>query len=74
MLILKIPVAFPERAKLEAPFKELSLAYQVEESPGLVQPMALSGNKSYDGQAGIDTLIAEMQDYYGDDYNCSCAR
>ncbi|PIB33946.1 hypothetical protein BFP72_00105 [Reichenbachiella sp. 5M10] len=73
MIEIKVPSGYSELEKLEAPFKELSLAYRVEEA-GVCQPMAVSGQRIYEGSVGIDRLIAELKAYYGDNYNCSCAR
>lgn len=74
MFIIQIPKSYPGSEKLIEHFKELSLAYKVETMENLDLPIVLENSKSHRGIEAINILIKTLQDYYGADYNCSCAR
>lgn len=74
MFLIKIPKDYSESISIEAPFKELSLAYSIETSTEVKTPCVIEGDKIHSGVIEIEKLIMELRDYYSADYNCSCAR
>lgn len=74
MFILQFPVQDPQTDQIEAFFKDYSLAHRVEAGENQKEPTILDGKKKYEGLAEINKLIAELKNYYGQNYNCSCAR
>ncbi|MGL1885457.1 MAG: hypothetical protein OCD76_02985 [Reichenbachiella sp.] len=74
MFIIKLPIEYSQVERVEKPFKELSLAYKIDIAIELSQPEVHEGSKKYIGLNQIDQLVEELTGYYGEHYNCSCAR
>lgn len=74
MFLIKIPEGYTAVDQVEEPFKELSLAYDLEFTNEYSAPCVIEGKKQYKGLDEIQQLMDELQGYYGLNYNCSCAR
>ncbi len=74
MFILKVPDTYSKKEELENRFLDMSLSFKTEIDPDLTHPVVLEGKKSFTGEEEINSLFAELNGYYGEHYNCSCAR
>ena len=74
MFILKIPSGYGQVEKLKSGFEDLSLAYKTEEDSSIHVPIVIEGKKTFEGEDAISALFDELKSYYGEHYNCSCAR
>ncbi|MFY0626930.1 MAG: hypothetical protein JXR07_11580 [Reichenbachiella sp.] len=72
--MLKFPKLYPDSVKIESFFKEMSFAYKVELDNELALPMIVEGKKIHEGESAINALINDLNGFYGEHYNCSCAR
>ncbi len=74
MFLIQFPPNHKQFDQTVGFFKEYSLAYQSEVLPDLVEPRITNRDKTYIGVKAIEQLMTELKDYYGQNYNCSCAR